>query len=459
MAIANLQAQMAILTSQLSQYIERTTIQSTPTFDVSYTQEYQADQHPQRSWESYHDHNQSMNNLFSNMYNSDWRDHSNTMWWEPQPVQHEGYWQPYNEFYSSPAQPPQPHTQYTQPNSGSSINYEQILNELNSLAQGSQNQAKEAQQGEYWQPYEEFYTTPMQPPQPAPQQFQSNSGSSIDCAQFLDVLTSLTQESQNQAQVMSELKNQMGEIAKFMGQMQEQSEVTDSTVEIIEAINLESGIEVGDEPKMSKPSQNMDEQLLLEEEEDNKATAKEEPPLLQPTLAPTPLPQPHMPSMQSTTTKVSPNSIRPDPVPLNVFIPCRIMQSKEEEGEKGIFETFPKNQEKEVDGECLECIKEDVLETTIPKEVEFYDMGQVPTITFNLAKSNIPETLKNVVFVIEFLSDKASKPSSPISILVYTNLLILMIQAPTLEFKPLPDHVKYHRPFKDQFHAMGPIQV
>ncbi|KAM1084600.1 hypothetical protein ACFX19_006431 [Malus domestica] len=251
----------------------------------------------------------------------------------------------------------------------------------------------------------------------------------------------------------------MGEIAEFMGQMQEQSEVTDSTVEIIEAINLESGIEVGDEPKMSKPSQNMDEQLLLEEEEDNKATAKEEPPLLQPTLAPTPLPQPHMPSMQSTTTKVSPNSIRPDPVPLNVFIPCRIMQSKEEEGEKGIFETFPKNQEKEVDGECLECIKEDVLETTIPKEVEFYDMGQVPTITFNLAKSNIPETFKNVVFVIEFLSDKASKPSSPISILVYTNLLILMIQAPTLEFKPLPDHVKYHRPFKDQFHAMGPIQV
>ncbi|KAM2640842.1 hypothetical protein TB1_027183 [Malus domestica] len=155
MAIANLQAQMAILTSQLSQYIERTTIQSTPTFDVSYTQGYQADQHPQRNW----------------------RDHSNTMWWEPQPVQHEGYWQPYNEFYSSPAQPPQPHTQYTQPNSGSSINYEQILNELNSLAQGSQNQAKEAQQGEYWQPYEEFYTTPMQPPQPALQQFQSNSGS------------------------------------------------------------------------------------------------------------------------------------------------------------------------------------------------------------------------------------------------------------------------------------------
>ncbi|KAM1067951.1 hypothetical protein ACFX2B_022942 [Malus domestica] len=68
----------------------------------------------------------------------------------------------------------------------------------------------------------------------------------------------------------------------------------------------------------------MDEQLLLEEEENKKATAREEPPL----------PQPHMPSMLSITTKVSLNSICPDPVSPNVLIPCRIMQSKKEEGEK-----------------------------------------------------------------------------------------------------------------------------
>ncbi|KAM1555218.1 hypothetical protein ACFX1Z_007874 [Malus domestica] len=208
-------------------------------------------------------------------------------------------------------------------------------------------------------------------------------------------------------------------------------------------------MEVGGEPKTSKPSQNMDEQLLLEEEKSNKTTAMEEPPLS----------HPHMPSMSSTTTKVSLNSIRTDPVSPNFLIPCRIMQSKEEEGEKYIFGTFPKNQEQEVDGECLQFIKEDTIEATLPKEVEFYDTGQVPTITFNLAKSNIPATFKDVVFVIEFMLEQASKPSSPTSILVYTNLLILMIQAPTLEFKPLPDHVKYHRPFKDQFHAMGPIQV
>ncbi|KAM2294076.1 hypothetical protein ACFX1S_034027 [Malus domestica] len=208
-------------------------------------------------------------------------------------------------------------------------------------------------------------------------------------------------------------------------------------------------MEVGGEPKTSKPSQNMDEQLLLEEEENNKATAREEPPL----------PQPHMPSMSSTTTKVSLNPICPNPVSPNVLIPCRIMQSKEEEGEKGIFETFPTNQEQEVDGECLEFIK-DTFETKIPKEVGFYDTGQVITLkTPNLAKSHIPATFKDVVFVIELVLEQASKPSSPTFILLYTNLLILMIQAPTLEFKPLPDHVKYHLPFKDQFHAMGPIQV
>ncbi|KAM2258140.1 hypothetical protein ACFX1S_003254 [Malus domestica] len=262
---------------------------------------------------------------------------------------------------------------------------------------------------------------------------------------------------QNQAKKTGELEKQIGQIMEFMAQIQEQSELSNSTIEnlkedfeIHDTITLGSAMEVGGEPKASKPSQNMDEQLLLDEEENNKAMAREEPPL----------PQLHMPSMPSTTTKVSLNSICPDPISPNVFIPCRIMQSKEEEGEKGIFETFPTNQEQEVDGECLEFIKEDTLETKIPKEIGFYDTGQVITLkTQNLAKSHIPATFKDVVFVIKFVLEQASKPSSPTSILLYTNLLILMIQAPTLEFKPLPDQVKYHRPFKDQFHAMGPIQV
>ncbi|KAM2717728.1 hypothetical protein EV1_029731 [Malus domestica] len=262
---------------------------------------------------------------------------------------------------------------------------------------------------------------------------------------------------QNQANMKGELEKQIGQIIEFMAQIQEQSELSNSTIEnlkedfeIHDAITLGSAMEVGGEPKTSKPSQNMDEQLVLEEEENNKATAREEPPL----------PQPYMPSMPSTTTKVSLNSICPDPVSPNVLIPCRIMQSKEEEGGKGILETFPTNQEQEVDGECLEFIKEDTFETKIPKKVGFYDTGQVITLkTQNMAKSYIPATFKDVVFVIEFVLEQASKPSSPTLIVLYTNLLILMIQAPTLEFKPLSDNVKYHLPFKDQLHAMGPIQV
>ena len=47
MAIANLRAQIANFTSLTSQYIERTTRQSVPTFGVSYRQGYQTNQHPQ----------------------------------------------------------------------------------------------------------------------------------------------------------------------------------------------------------------------------------------------------------------------------------------------------------------------------------------------------------------------------------------------------------------------------
>ena len=75
MDFASIQDQLANLTSQLSQYAERTTMQSVPTFGASYRQEYQANQRSQR----------------------DWSDHSNSMWYESQQVQHEGYWQPYEE--------------------------------------------------------------------------------------------------------------------------------------------------------------------------------------------------------------------------------------------------------------------------------------------------------------------------------------------------------------------------
>ncbi|KAM1816536.1 hypothetical protein ACFX12_000934 [Malus domestica] len=255
--------------------------------------------------------------------------------------------------------------------------------------------------------------------------------------------------------------------------------------EIHDAITLESGMEVGTSPKMSKQIQGEDEQLLFEEQEDDKATTREELPLPQPTLAPLPLPKPPNAQPLSNTGKLGPIFVNSNPIPPNVPFPRRFLIPKQEESEKDIVEALSKVQsdisilgtsnqvpdcvevfkglctprrmiqEKVVAGEYQEFIKEDVVETTKSKEVEFDDKGQITTIVVNLAKFKVPETFKEVVFVIEFLSDKASKSPSPISITFYTYML-LMIQAPTLEFKPLPDHFKYHLPFKDQFHAMGP---
>ena len=102
--------------SLLSQLMERSQMQSVGTFDL-----------------------QSRNNMFSNTYNSDWSDHSNSMWWEPQHVQEEGYWPPYEEFYSTPMQPPQP----AQSNVGNSSDNDKIFQLLTTLTQGLQLQNKE----------------------------------------------------------------------------------------------------------------------------------------------------------------------------------------------------------------------------------------------------------------------------------------------------------------------------
>ncbi|KAM2441941.1 hypothetical protein PS1_023099 [Malus domestica] len=272
---------------------------------------------------------------------------------------------------------------------------------------------------------------------------------------------------QNQATKTGKLEEQIGQIMEFMAQIQEQSELSNSTIEnlkenfeIHDAITLESGMEVGTSLKTSKPIQNMDEQLLFEKEEDDKATAREEPPLPQPTLAPLPLPQPPNPPPLSNTGKLGPIFVNSNPIPPNVPFPCRFLIPKQEESEKDIVEALPKVQsdiqilgttnqvsdfvelfeelctskrriqEKEVAGECQEFIKDDVFETTKPKEVEFDDTGQITTIVVNLAKFKVPETFKEVVFVLKFLLEQK-------------------------EFKPLPDHLKYHRPFKDQFHALA----
>ncbi|KAM1557037.1 hypothetical protein ACFX10_040508 [Malus domestica] len=450
MDFANIQAQLVNLTSQLSQIAGRTTMQNVPTCGVPYGHGYQTHQHPQftvneDAW-GYQGYDQPSNNMFSNAYNSAWRDHSNYMWGEPQQFQQDGYWQQEEEFYSKPMQ-------YAQSNSDSSIDYNQIFYELNSLVQGSQNQAKEAQQDGYWQQSEEFYLTPMQPPPHTPQQFQSNSSMSMDSDQILQVLTSLTQDQQNQDKKLDKLMSQMGEIMEFMVQIQEQSELSSSTVEnskedfeIHDAITLEGDMKDEAVPELSKHSPNMDELLLQAEEEEDDLGSLEEF-LLQ---------APQIPMSSNSGEEVL-NPLHSNIIPPNVLFPCRFLIPNIKESEKDIVEALPKVQsdipilgapkqvpdgietfkepctprkgiqENEVVEAYQEYIQKVVHETIKPKAVEFDDTGQATTIIVNLAKFKVPEMFKNV--------------------------------APTLEFKPLPNHFKYHLPLKDKFHALEPRGV
>ncbi|KAM1894531.1 hypothetical protein ACFX13_043425 [Malus domestica] len=486
MALAIIQAQLAQLTAQLTHNAERTTMPSVPTFDVPYGQGYQSPQfYANEDVWGYQGHNQSRGNIFSNAYNSDWRGNSDYMWDEPQQFQQGGYWQQ-DEFYSRPMQPSQHSPQQFQSNQSMPMNYNEILEGLISVAQGLRKE-------EQLPPSEEFYQWPYEPSQPPQQSTQFNSGTSLDNDTLNKLLTSLNQGVENQNQEMQdrvkrvdELEMQVGQIVEFMAQIRDQSELSNSNIanskaesELDEAITLEGDMKDEAVPEPSKHSPNMDELLLQAEEEEDDLGSLEEF-LLQ---------APQIP-MSSNSGEGVLNSLHSNDIPPNVLFPSRFLIPKQEESEKDIVEALPKVQkdipilgatkqvldrveyfkglcfprrtiqENEVVEADQEFIQGAVHETIKPKAVEFDDPGQATTIIVDLAKFKVPEMFKDVVFVNEFVSEKESKPSSPILILIYTNMfLILMIQAPTLEFKPLPNHFKYHLPLKDKFHALEPRGV
>ncbi|KAM0989377.1 hypothetical protein ACFX11_013373 [Malus domestica] len=429
MALATIQAQLAQLTAQLTHNAERTTMPSVPTFDVPYGQGYQSPQfYANEDVWGYQGHNQSRGNIFSNAYNSDWRGNSDYMWDEPQQFQQGGYWQQ-DEFYSRPMQPPQHSPQQFQSNQSMPMNYNEILEGLISVAQGLRKE-------EQLPPSEEFYQWPYEPSQPPQQSTQFNSGTSLDNDTLNKLLTSLNQGVENRNQEMQdrvkrvdELEMQVGQIVEFMAQIRDQSDMKDEAV-----------------PEPSKHNPNMDELLLQAEEEEDDLGSLEEF-LLQ---------APQIP-MSSNSGEGVLNSLHSNDIPPNVLFPSRFLIPKQEESEKDIVEALPKVQkdipilgatkqvldrveyfkepctprkgiqENEVVEAYQEYIQEAVHETIKPKAVEFDDTGQATTIIVNLAKFKVPEMFKNV--------------------------------APTLEFKPLPNHFKYHLPLKDKFHALEPRGV
>ncbi|KAM2517636.1 hypothetical protein PS1_032523 [Malus domestica] len=317
-AIIELQNQMANLTTLLSQVVEGPKIKPVASCGVCSMQNHNTDKCPQLiengGWETlnavgYGNQYQSRVDPFSNTYNLGWRDHPNFNWRDPQQGQ---------------------------------------------------------QQSGFRQQPQGFYQKPLAPLQAQAQPAQRNAGNSSDNDKIFQILTTLTQEVQNQAKErqiqdkrVDNLEKQVGQIAEFIGQFREQGRLPSSTVvnpkggfESAKAITLRSGKEVGIEPKPSKSGPKEDEKLKIEEEDQAKATARIE----------QSLPQSPKHSNSANTGKKGPIPFNSNVIPPDVPFPSRFLQSKNEEEAKDVLETFRKVQ---VNIPLLDAIKQ------IPKYAKF----------------------------------------------------------------------------------------
>ncbi|KAM3011115.1 hypothetical protein FF2_029856 [Malus domestica] len=160
---------------------------------------------------------------------------------------------------------------------------------------------------------------------------------------------------QNQDKRVDQMEKQIGQIAEFIGQFREQGRLPSSTVvnlkggfESAKAMSLRSGKQVGSDPQPSKSRSNEVKEWIIEKEEQSTPTARVETPLAQAPKAP-------KPSNSANKGNEVPILINSNVVPPNVPFPRRFMQSKKEEAEKDILETFRKVQ---VNIPLLEAIKQ-----------------------------------------------------------------------------------------------------
>ncbi|XP_070669047.1 uncharacterized protein [Malus domestica] len=283
---------------------------------------------------------------------------------------------------------------------------------------------------------------------------------------------------QNQNKRVDHLEKQIGQIADFVGKFRDQGQLPSSTIpnpkggfESAKAILLRSGREVGAGSKPSTSGLNEDEKPKFEEEEEGLPTAKVE----------TPLPQasstPKLSNMSNTGKSVS-NSVPTNVFPSNVPFPSRFMQTKKEEAEKDILETFRKVQvniplldaikqvpryakflkelcttrkrisTKEVVKGYLEDLNADALEKVITRGMELKTKGANPMLTHGTHETlyAVPpsEEIIELVAALESLPKHGGKSPNFDSIPISTNkLLPSIIQAPILDLKPLPSHLKY----------------
>ncbi|CAN6557489.1 unnamed protein product [Malus baccata var. baccata] len=206
---------------------------------------------------------------------------------------------------------------------------------------------------------------------------------------------------QNQDKRVDQLEKQIGQIAEFVGKFRDPGQLPSSTIpnpkggfESAKAITLRSGKEVG-AGSSSKTGHNEDELLQLEEEESKQPTAKVVPPLPQvPNV-------PNLPNLSHKGKNVS-NSVHTNVFPSNVPFPNRFMQTKKEEAEKDILETFRKVQ---VNIPLLDAIKQ------VPRYAKF--LKELCTTRKRMSTKEVVKVGENVSAILQRkLPPKCKDPGS-----------------------------------------------
>ncbi|XP_070676224.1 uncharacterized protein, partial [Malus domestica] len=215
----------------------------------------------------------------------------------------------------------------------------------------------------------------------------------------------------NEVSSMPEIQSQLANLTSIVSQLAEgmkihgpsvcgvcsmQGHANDQCPQLIENGGWESanavGFGVGTDSNTSKSSQDEEDKLLQEEAQGAKPTAKDD----------QTLPNSSSPPKPSQTTKVSPNSTFSSSIPLNVPFPGRFRQSKKEEAEKDILETFRKVQ---VNIPLLDAIKQ------VPRYAKF--LKELCTTRRRISNKEVVQVSENVSAVLQRkLPPKCKDPGS-----------------------------------------------
>ncbi|CAN6583794.1 unnamed protein product [Malus baccata var. baccata] len=186
------------------------------------------------------------------------------------------------------------------------------------------------------------------------------------------------------------------------GKFQDPGQLPSSTIpnpkggfESAKAILLRSGKEIGEGSTPPQTGPKSDVNVLIEEEESSMPTAKVVPPLPQ---------VPKAPNLSNSANKgknVS-NSVHTNVFPLNVPFPSRFMQTKKEEAEKDILETFRKVQ---VNIPLLDAIKQ------VPRYAKF--LKELCTTRKRMSTKEVVKVGENVSAILQRkLPPKCKDPGS-----------------------------------------------